>query len=166
MIETIISMIMMFISTCIDELFLLMLIFAKAQTKNQVRQVYWGKYIGVAILVGCSLIISRILTSFVPQEWILGLLGLILIFLGTLIFMSKEEEVDARQVQKELEAHPGHFLFWAVTLLTLATGGDSLGIYIPYFTSLTKVDILILVILYSGLIPLLCYLSHRLAKHP
>ena len=42
MIETIISMIMVFISTSIDELFLLMLIFAKAQTKNQVRQVYWG----------------------------------------------------------------------------------------------------------------------------
>ncbi len=99
-----------------------MLIFAKAQFKSQVRQVYWSQYIGVAIHVGGSLIISQILISFVPQEWFLGLLGLIPILLGTLIFMGKEEEVDARQVQKELEAHPGHFLFWAVTFLTLVTG--------------------------------------------
>ena len=99
-----------------------MLIFAKAQFKSQVRQVYWSQYIGVAIHVGGSLIISQILISFVPQEWFLGLLGLIPILLGTLIFMGKEEEVDARQVQKELEPHPGHFLFWAVTFLTLVTG--------------------------------------------
>jgi len=51
-----------------------------------------------------------------------------------------------------------------VTLITIASGGDNLGIYIPYFTSLSRSEILVVLGVFVVSIALLCYMSYRLAK--
>ena len=81
-----------------------------------------------------------------------GLLGLIPIYLGIrfAIVGEGEEEEEEEEIIERLEQSKANQLFWTVTLLTIASGGDNLGIYIPYFASLdwsqTLVALLVFVI--------------------
>ena len=65
-----------------------------------------------------------------------GLLGLIPIYLGirfAIVGEGEEEEEEEEEIIERLEQSKANQLFWTVTLLTIASGGDNLGIYIPYF---------------------------------
>ena len=56
-------------------------------------------------------------------------------FLGIRVALKREERED-EDVFEKMEARGANQLFWTVALITIASGGDNLGIYIPYFTSL------------------------------
>ena len=55
-------------------------------------------------------------------------------------------------------------MFWTVALITIASGGDNLGIYIPYFTSLSVSEIVLVLVVFAVSIAILCYISYRLAN--
>ena len=55
-------------------------------------------------------------------------------------------------------------MFWAIALITIASGGDNLGIYIPYFTALSVSEIILVLVVFAISIAVLCYISYRLAK--
>lgn len=130
---TILSALAVFISTSIDYLLILTIIFVQTRSKKGILHVVGGQYLGIAILVIASLLIAFIL-HFIPEEWIIGLLGLIPIILGIRIAIKKEgdeEENEAEEVNEKLETAKANWLFWTITLITIASGGDNLGIYIP-----------------------------------
>ena len=93
MLQTIFSAIAVYISTSIDYLFILLIIFSQSQTKRGLRQIYFGQYLGTGILVAVSLFAAYVL-NFIPQDWIIGLLGLIPIYLGIRVAMGGEEEAE------------------------------------------------------------------------
>lgn len=166
MIQTILSALAVYISTSIDYLFILMIIFSQAHTKKGLQHIYWGQYLGTGILVAVSLLIAYVL-NYIPQDWILGFLGLIPIFLGIRIAIKGEEEAEEaeeEEVLEKVESKGANRLFWTVAFITIASGGDNLGIYIPYFTSLSISEILMALVIFAVSIPLLCYISYRLAK--
>ncbi|GEN51199.1 CadD family cadmium resistance transporter [Alkalibacterium pelagium] len=163
MLQTIISAIAVYISTSIDYLFILLIIFSQSQTKKGLRQIYLGQYLGTGILVAVSLFAAYVL-NFIPQDWIIGLLGLIPIYLGIRVAMVGEEEAEEEEVVEKLESRGSNRLFWSVALITIASGGDNLGIYIPYFTSLSVSEIVIAIVVFALSIAVLCYISYRLAK--
>ncbi|MDO5044461.1 MAG: CadD family cadmium resistance transporter [Coriobacteriia bacterium] len=163
MVQTILSAIAVFISTSIDYVFLLLIIFSQAHSKSQVRQVFAGQYLGTALLVIVSLIAAFAL-NLIPQDWIVGFLGLIPIALGIHFALSGEEEAEADEVIEKLSSKDSKYLFWTVALLTLASGGDNLGIYIPYFTTLSVQEIILVVLLFALFIFVLCVVSYRLAR--
>jgi cadmium resistance transport/sequestration family protein len=163
MLQTIFSAIAVYISTSIDYLFILLIIFSQSQTKRGLRQIYLGQYLGTGILVAISLFAAYVL-NFIPQDWMVGLLGLIPIYLGIRVAMGGEEEAEEEEVVEQLESRGSNRLFWAVALITIASGGDNLGIYIPYFTSLSVSEILIVLIVFAISIAVLCYISYRMAK--
>ena len=163
LLQTIFSAIAVYISTSIDYLFILLIIFSQSQTKRGLRQIYLGQYLGTGILVAVSLFAAYVL-NFIPQDWIVGLLGLIPIYLGIRVAMGTEEEAEEEEVVEKLESRGSNRLFWAVALITIASGGDNLGIYIPYFTSLSVSEITIALITFVVSIAVLCYISYRLAK--
>ncbi|BDZ72257.1 hypothetical protein GCM10025861_27740 (plasmid) [Methanobacterium petrolearium] len=66
--------------------------------------------------------------NFIPQDWIIGLLGLIPIFLGIRVAFVGEEEEEEEEVVEKLESRGTNRLFWTVALITIASGGDNLGI--------------------------------------
>src|SRR5699024_8037683 len=101
---------------------------------------------------------------FIPQDWIIGLLGLIPIYLGIRVAMGSEEEAEEDEVVEKLGSRGSNRLFWTVALITIASGGDNLGIYIPYFTSLSVSEIVIAIVVFALSIAVLCYISYRLAK--
>src|SRR5699024_814173 len=144
-----------------DYLFILLIIFSQSQTKKGIRQIYLGQYLGTGVLVAVSLFAAYVL-NFIPQDWIIGLLGLIPIYLGIRVAMGGEAEEE--EVVEKLKSRGSNRLFWTVALITIASGGDNLGIYIPYFTSLSVSEIVIAIVVFALSIAVLCYISYRLAK--
>lgn len=162
MLQSIFSASAVYISTSIDYLFILLIIFSQSHTKKGLRQIYWGQYLGTGILVMVSLFAAYVL-NFIPQDWIIGLLGLIPIYLGIRVAVTGEEE-EEEEVAEKLEARGTSRLFWTVALITIASGGDNLGIYIPYFASLSVSEIIIALVVFVISIALLCFISYKLAK--
>lgn len=163
MLQTIISAIAVYISTSIDYLFILLIIFSQSHTKKGLRQIYLGQYLGTGILVAVSLFAAYVL-NFIPQDWIIGLLGLIPIYLGIRVAMVGEEEAEEEEVVEKLKSGGSSRLFWTVSLITIASGGDNLGIYIPYFASISFSEIIIALVVFAISIAVLCYISYRLAQ--
>ena len=135
MLQMIVSAIAVYVSTSIDYLLILMIIFSQSHTKRNMKGIIGGQYLGMGTLVAFSLFAAYVL-NLIPEDWIVGLLGLIPLFLGVRVALRGEDQEDEGVLEK-LEEGGANRLLWTVTLITIASGGDNLGIYIPYFTSLT-----------------------------
>jgi len=154
------SAIVVFISTSIDDLVLLILFHCQATTRVQRISILVGQILGIGVLVGISLVGSY-LASRMLEGWVIGLLGFIPIILGIRAMLSKEEskEEATRTGRKSLLA--------TVTLVTIASGGDNLGIYIPWFATLdgaslglTMLVFLVFILIFWSLGYLLANQSH------
>lgn len=162
--QTIISAIGVYISTSIDYLIILIILFAQLSQNKQKWHIYAGQYLGTGLLIGVSLVAAYIV-NFVPEAWMVGLLGLIPIYLGirfAIVGEGKEEE----EIIERLEQSKADQLFWTVTLLTIASGGDNLGIYIPYFASLDWSQTLVALLVFAIGIIIFCELSRVLSSIP
>ena len=159
MLQTIISALAVYVSTSIDYLLILMIIFSQSSTKG----IIGGQYLGTGMLVAFSLFAAYVL-NLIPEDWIIGLLGLIPLYLGIRIAFKGEQDEDEEEVLEKMEAGGGNRLFWTVALITVASGGDNLGIYIPYFTSLTGLETGVALIVFAISVAILCYVSYRLSK--
>lgn len=123
------SAIVVFISTSIDDLVLLILFHSQATTRFQRISILVGQILGIGVLVGISLVGSY-LASRMLEGWVIGLLGFIPIMLGIKAMLGRQEK-------KEESVNAGRkSLLATVTLVTIASGGDNLGIYIPWFATL------------------------------
>ncbi|OFK57907.1 cadmium resistance protein CadD [Globicatella sp. HMSC072A10] len=164
--QTIISAIGVYISTSIDYLIILIILFAQLSQNKQKWHIYAGQYLGTGLLVGASLVAAYVV-NFVPEAWMVGLLGLIPIYLGIrFAIVGEGEEEEEEEIIERLEQSKESQLFWTVTLLTLASGGDNLGIYIPYFASLDWSQTLVALLVFSIGIIIFCKLSGMLSFIP
>ncbi|XHV54741.1 CadD family cadmium resistance transporter [Streptococcus dysgalactiae subsp. equisimilis] len=164
--QTIISAIGVYISTSIDYLIVLIILFAQLSQNKQKWHIYVGQYLGTGLLVGASLVAAYVV-NFVPEAWMVGLLGLIPIYLGIrFAIVGEGEEEEEEEIIERLEQSKANQLFWTVTLLTIASGGDNLGIYIPYFASLDWSQTLVVLLVFAIGIIIFCELSRVLSSIP
>ena len=164
--QTIISAIGVYISTSIDYLIILIILFAQLSQNKQKWHIYAGQYLGTGLLVGASLVAAYVV-NFVPEAWMVGLLGLIPIYLGIrFTIVGEGEEEEEEEIIERLEQSKANQLFWTVTLLTIASGGDNLGIYIPYFSSLDWSQTLVALLVFAIGIIIFCELSRVLSSIP
>lgn len=164
--QTIISAIGVYISTSIDYLIILIILFAQLSQNKQKWHIYAGQYLGTGLLVGASLVAAYVV-NFVPEEWMVGLLGLIPIYLGIrFAIVGEDAEEEEEEIIERLEQSKANQLFWTVTLLTIASGGDNLGIYIPYFASLDWSQTLVALLVFVIGIIILCEISRVLSSIP
>jgi len=164
--QTIISAIGVYISTSIDYLIILIILFAQLSQNKQKWHIYAGQYLGTGLLVGASLVAAYVV-NFVPEAWMVGLLGLIPIYLGIrFAIVGEGEEEEEEEIIERLEQSKANQLFWTVTLLTIASGGDNLGIYIPYFASLYLSQTLVALLVFAIGIIIFCELSRVLSSIP
>lgn len=159
--KTILTAVAVYISTSIDYLFILLIIYASIG-KNRFKDVLGGQYLGTLVLVLISLVAAYLL-HFIPEEWIIGLLGFIPIFLGIRYLIYGEEENEVDEVIEKLN-QPQNSLLTSVALITLAAGGDNLGIYIPYFTALPFSQIALVILVFTILTFLLNYLTSKISS--
>ena len=164
--RTIISAIGVYISTSIDYLIVLIILFAQLSQNKQKWHIYAGQYLGTGLLVGVSLVAAYVV-NFVPKAWMVGLLGLIPIYLGIrFAIVGEGEEEEEEETIERLEQSKANQLFWTVTLLTIASGGDNLGIYIPYFASLDWAQTLVALLVFAIGVIIFCKLSQVLSSIP
>lgn len=169
---TIVSAIGAFLVTNIDDIFVLMLLFSQTKTRatsdpkgdNQVksiapRDIVIGQYLGFSLLVLISLLGTFGVMLF-PEKWV-GLLGLIPIYLGIKLFIEGEEE-DEGAILSGLGKFSTFFL--SVAFITFANGGDNIGIYVPFFSTLNTGELIITVITFMVMVAIWCFLGYRLAR--
>ena len=162
--RTIISAIGVYISTSIDYLIVLIILFAQLSQNKQKWHIYAGQYLGTGLLVGVSLVAAYVV-NFVPEAWMVGLLGLIPIYLGIRFAIVGEGE-EEEEIIERLEQSKANQLFWTVTLLTIASGGDNSSIYIPYFASLDWAQTLVALLVFAIGVIIFCELSRVLSSIP
>ncbi len=142
MIQTIVTAAILYIATAVDLLVILLIFFAKAKTKKEYRDIYIGQYVGSVTLIVVSLFFAFVL-NYVPEKWILGLLGLIPIYLGIKVAIYDDCEGEKR-AKKELNEKGLSKLVGTVAIVTIAScGADNIGLFVPYFVTLSVTNLLI-----------------------
>ncbi|MDU1534405.1 MAG: CadD family cadmium resistance transporter [Neisseria sp.] len=163
MFSTVITAAVLYIATAVDLLVILLIFFARANTRKEYRDIYIGQYLGSVILILVSLFLAFVL-HYVPEKWVLGLLGLIPIYLGIKVAIYDDCEGEKR-AKKELDEKGLSKLVGIVALVTVAScGADNIGLFVPYFVTLDLVDLLVTLLVFLILIFVLVYTAQRLAN--
>lgn len=162
MIKAILTGITSYISTSIDYLIILMVIFGSTKS-NQKWLVYVGDILGTSVLVITSLIMAFVL-GFVPEDWMLGLLGLIPIIMGIKLLLFGESD-DDDVVENGMKKRSSVVL--NVALITIATcGADNIGIYVPIFVQSKFSSLIVILITFFFMLTLFCYIGYLLVRIP
>ena len=166
MTQVIMTAIILYTATAADLLVLLLIFFAKAKTKKQYIDIYVGQYLGSLALVAISLFLAYVL-NFVPEKWILGLLGLIPIYFGLKAAIFSDDEEEEEEVKKQLDRKGLSKLAKTVALITIAScGADNIGLFVPYFVTLNIKELTVTIIVFIVLIFILAFVSQELSKIP
>ena len=165
MIQTIITAAILYIATAVDLLVILLIFFARAQTKKEYRNIYIGQYVGSVTLIVVSLFFAFVL-NYVPEKWILGLLGLIPIYLGIKVAIYGDSDGEER-AKKELNEKGLSKLVGTIAIVTIAScGADNIGLFVPYFVTLSVPNLLITLFVFLILIFFLVFTAQKLADIP
>src|SRR5690625_2839088 len=96
MITSALTAVAVYVATGIDYLIILILLFSQIK-KGQAKHIWIGQYIGTAIIIAASLLVALGITWLIPQQWVLGLLGLIPLYLG-IRFGSRERRMKMKAI--------------------------------------------------------------------
>ncbi|NQE33605.1 cadmium resistance transporter [Microcoleus asticus] len=162
-----------FAATNIDDMVLSMLFFAQVNDTFRPRHIFVGKYLGFAALIAASLpgFFGGLI---VPTAWI-GLLGLVPIAIGISHLVKRDnEENDVQAVSGEFNRKSNSLvskianLFNPQTLnvaaVTIANGGDNIGIYLPLFASIDLPSLVVILAVFSVMVGVWSYLAYRLTR--
>jgi cadmium resistance protein CadD (predicted permease) len=152
-----------FASTNIDDIFVLLGFFA--DPKFRLRQIVIGQYLGIGVLYGVSAIAS-LLALVIPATYI-GLLGLAPIYFGLKRLWELWNGTDIGDNPEDHgKASAGHGNIVAVTLVTIANGGDNISVYTPIFATRSAYEILAIGCIFAVLTAIWLVTAHALVNHP
>ena len=165
MFQTIVTAAILYIATALDLLVILLMFFARAKTRKEYRDIYIGQYVGSVTLIVISLFFAFVL-NYVPEKWILGLLGLIPIYLGIKVAIYGDSDGEER-AKKELNEKGLSKLVGTIAIVTIAScGADNIGLFVPYFVTLSVTNLLITLFVFLILIFVLVFTAQKLANIP
>ncbi|MDO5388303.1 MAG: cadmium resistance transporter [Clostridia bacterium] len=162
MFEMIITTIVSFIGTNIDDILINTFFFTQAQTKKEIRLIIIGKYIGIGTLVLISLT-GALGLQFLPRQYIF-LLGLIPISLGIKELIFNIKKPSSTNEYDKTSSSGTNKLILTVIFLTLANGADNIAVYIPLFSSYTIVQMIAVIIIFAFMTALWCILGNKLSR--
>ena len=164
MIQNVITSIILYSGTAVDLLIILMLFFAKRKSRKDIINIYLGQFLGSVSLILLSLLFAFVL-NYIPSKEILGLLGLIPIFLGLKVLFLGDSDGEA--IAKEGLRKDNKNLIFLVAMITFAScGADNIGIFVPYFTTLNLADLIVALLTFLVMIYLLVFSAQKLAQVP
>ncbi|MFT9494921.1 MULTISPECIES: CadD family cadmium resistance transporter [Bacillota] len=163
MITTILTAAAIYVATGIDYLVILILLFSQIK-KGQAKHIWLGKYIGTIIVIGASLLVAFGVTNLIPQQWVIGLLGLLPLYLGIKIWIKGDEDADEGNILSLFSSGRFNQLFVTVTFIVLSSSADDFSIYVPYFTTLNVTEIIVSITTFLIMIGILLYVGYRLAN--
>ena len=164
MIQNVVTSIILYSGTAVDLLIILMLFFAKRKSRKDIINIYLGQFLGSVSLILLSLLFAFVL-NYIPSKEILGLLGLIPIFLGLKVLLLGDSDGEA--IAKEGLRKDNKNLIFLVAMITFAScGADNIGIFVPYFTTLNLADLIVALLTFLVMIYLLVFSAQKLAQVP
>ena len=162
MIQNVITSIILYSGTAVDLLIILMLFFAKRKSRKDIINIYLGQFLGSVSLIFLSLLFAFVL-NYIPSKEILGLLGLIPIFLGLKVLLLGDSDGEA--IAKEGLRKDNKNLIFLVAMITFAScGADNIGVFVPYFTTLNLANLIVALLTFLVMIYLLVFSAQKLAQ--
>ena len=164
MIQNIVTSIILYSGTAVDLLIILMLFFAKRKSRKDIINIYLGQFLGSVSLILLSLLFAFVL-NYIPSKEILGLLGLIPIFLGLKVLLLGDSDGEA--IAKDGLRKDNKNLIFLVAMITFAScGADNLGVFVPYFITLNLANLIVALLTFLVMIYLLVFSAQKLAQVP
>ena len=164
MIQNVVTSIILYSGTAVDLLIILMLFFAKRKRRKDIINIYLGQFLGSVSLILLSLLFAFVL-HYIPSKEILGLLGLIPIFLGLKVLFLGDSDGEA--IAKEGLRKDNKNLIFLVAMITFAScGADNIGVFVPYFTTLNLANMIVTLLTFLVMIYLLVFSAQKLAQVP
>lgn len=160
MLELLLLAILLFVSTNIDDLFVLLAFLSDAAVSA--RSVIVGQFLGIAMLfavsVGCVALAHTL-----PPKYI-GLLGFAPILIGAhrLLRLVRHKPDGIEELERKLSASGA----LAVALVTIANGGDNITVYVPAFSVHSRGQIAIFGLVFLVLTAVWLAAAYYLTRHP
>ncbi len=168
MIETIITAVLAFASTNVDDLFILMMLFTVTSQSFRPHHILSGQYLGIITLIAIS-VIGSLIGIVIPKVYI-GLLGFFPIYLGIRKFFSKDDDSDSSPVVSPDKKYVLASIISPATLsiasITIANGADNIGIYIPLFVNLTPTNLVFTICIFLMMVFVWVKIAEYLVQHP
>ena len=162
MIQNIVTSIILYSGTAVDLLIILMLFFAKRKSRKDIINIYLGQFLGSVSLILLSLLFAFVL-NYIPSKEILGLLGLIPIFLGLKVLLLGDSDGEA--IAKDGLRKDDKNLIFLVAMITFAScGADNIGVFVPYFITLNLANLIVALLTFLVMIYLLVFSAQKLAQ--
>ena len=164
MIQNVVTSIILYSGTAVDLLIILMLFFAKRKSRKDIINIYLGQFLGSVSLILLSLLFAFVL-NYIPSKEILGLLGLIPIFLGLKVLLLGDSDGEA--IAKDGLRKDDKNLIFLVAMITFAScGADNIGVFVPYFITLNLANLIVVLLTFLVMIYLLVFSAQKLAQVP
>ena len=164
MIQNVVTSIILYSGTAVDLLIILMLFFAKRKSRKDIINIYLGQFLGSVSLIFLSLLFAFVL-NYIPSKEILGLLGLIPIFLGLKVLFLGDSDGEA--IAKDGLRKDDKNLIFLVAMITFAScGADNIGVFVPYFITLNLANLIVTLLTFLVMIYLLVFSAQKLAQVP
>lgn len=162
MIKTIIAAIISYISTSVDEIPVLFMLYTKYRSKGSAKTITLSYYSGTFILTGVSLL-GAMGIGFIPERWVIGFFGLVPLILGFKVLLKGDDDRDEEEgVEKAVQKYSS--LAIQVLAITLGLGTDDLSVYIPLFTTIRDWQIVVMVFVFAIATGILCGISYKLTS--
>ena len=164
MVQNVVTSIILYSGTAVDLLIILMLFFAKRKSRKDIINIYLGQFLGSVSLILLSLLFAFVL-NYIPSKEILGLLGLIPIFLGLKVLLLGDSDGEA--IAKDGLRKDDKNLIFLVAMITFAScGADNIGVFVPYFITLNLANLIVALLTFLVMIYLLVFSAQKLARVP
>ena len=172
MVSMIISSFAAYISTEIDDFISLILLMGSAAGKKEKIAVCLGKYAGLIIICGASILMANYISRIRPEfAGFLGLIPIVLAFVQivnsvkTKFQNNQTDELDERKAAEEkMNNSRSIFIFVSSVIFTLASGFDNFAVYIPFFTTLKGWGFLVCALIFLFLQTLVCIFSAKVVN--
>lgn len=173
----IVTGITVFASTNIDDIVILLLFFSQVNDTFRPRHIVIGQYLGFTALIIISLpgFFGGLV---VPKAWI-GLLGIFPIVIGIKHFLNRKKnaaEVQTVSASSSSLSNRRNVAFsftnlfspqsFKVAAVTVANGGDNIGIYVPLFASSNFTSLSLILGIFYLLIGVWCVVAYTLNRKP
>lgn len=162
MLETLILSVISFVSTNIDDMIINTFFFSFAKGKREIRNIVLGKYLGTGILILIS-IAGSLGLKMIPLDYV-KYLGFVPIFLGVRELIgggSDDSEDDPCMVDSNRSN-----LLWNVAVVTIANGGDNIGVYVPLFTKFSIVQYMLFMVVFACMTAIWCVIGYQASSVP
>lgn len=144
----------LFAATNIDDLVLLALLFGRARTPLERWSVVAGQYIGFLLILAVS-VAATVATELLPSH-LTAWLGLIPLTMGVLALVRLRQQATPEADETVEPVLAGGPSVLAVAMLTIAGGGDNIGIYVPVFSTSGTATLVGMIVTFLVLVGVWC----------